>query len=45
MKLIPYAGESRPGEVYARESRRWRLVGRILPEDKPFGIVTAVDEE
>lgn len=45
MKLIPYAGESRPGEVYAREARRWRLVGRILPEDKPFGIVTAVDEE
>ncbi|MBZ4423194.1 hypothetical protein [Myxococcus sp. RHSTA-1-4] len=45
MKLIPYIGESRPGEVYVREARRWRLIGRILPEDKPFGIVTAVEGE
>ncbi|WP_140868534.1 hypothetical protein [Myxococcus xanthus] len=43
MKLIPYVGESRPGEVFAREGQRWKLVGYILPEDKPFGIVTKVE--
>lgn len=45
MKLIPYIGENRPGEVYARQERSWKLIGHILPEDKPFGIVTAVEGE
>lgn len=42
-KLIPHVGEARPGEVYAREGSRWRLVGLIQAEDKETGRITAVD--
>nr|WP_211193928.1 hypothetical protein [Pyxidicoccus fallax] len=44
-KLIPYVGETRPGEVYEREGHRWRLVGLIRPEDKELGRITTVDGE
>lgn len=41
MKLVPYVGESRPGEVYERRGRQWALIGIIKPEDKAAGFVTA----
>ena len=44
MKLIPYLGENRPGEVYERQGKTWKLVGIIKPEHKDRGIMTAVDE-
>ncbi len=40
MKLIPYVGENRPGEVYERKGKEWRLVAIIKPEDKAAGIVS-----
>jgi hypothetical protein len=43
-KLIPYSDENRPGEVYERQGKSWKLVGIIKPEDKPYGIITAVDD-
>ncbi|MFY0569778.1 hypothetical protein ACN28E_38945 [Archangium lansingense] len=43
MKLIPYLDEERPGELYERQGRLWKLIGFIKPEDKESGIVTAVD--
>ncbi|WIG94312.1 hypothetical protein [Myxococcus sp. SDU36] len=43
-KLVPHANETRPGELYVREAQRWRLVGRILPEDKATGRITTVTE-
>ncbi|WP_426756316.1 hypothetical protein [Myxococcus sp. Y35] len=43
-KLIPYANEPRPGELYVRENKRWRLVGHILPDDKATGRITTVTE-
>ena len=46
MKLIPYIGsDTRPGEVYVRREKAWRLVGIIRPEDKRYGLVTAVNDE
>jgi hypothetical protein len=44
MKLIPHAKDERPGELFVREGKEWRLVGRILPEDKATGTVTSVKE-
>jgi hypothetical protein len=44
MKLIPHAKDERPGELFVREDKEWRLVGRILPEDKATGTVTPVKE-
>lgn len=44
MKLIPYVGENRPGEVYEREGREWRLIAIIQPEDKATGIVSPPEE-
>ncbi|MDC0714437.1 hypothetical protein POL68_38635 [Stigmatella sp. ncwal1] len=41
-KLIPYTNESRPGEVYERRDKRWKLIGLIKPEDKQDGIITPV---
>ncbi|MBZ4415792.1 hypothetical protein [Myxococcus sp. RHSTA-1-4] len=45
MKLIPYKGERRPGEVYLRQSKTWKLVGYILEGDKETGFITPVDGE
>ncbi|MBZ4418813.1 hypothetical protein K8638_20285 [Myxococcus sp. RHST-1-4] len=46
MKLIPYLdSDARPGEVYLRKEKRWKLVGVIRPEDKRYGLVTAVGDE
>lgn len=44
MKLIPHTKDERPGELFVREGKEWRLVGRILPEDKATGTVTLVKE-
>jgi hypothetical protein len=43
-KLISHKYSSLPGELYERQGRSWRLIGRILPEDKKTGRITAVDE-
>ncbi|MFE8596490.1 hypothetical protein [Archangium violaceum] len=43
MKLIPYLAEERPGELYERQGKLWKLIGIIKPEDKESGIVTAID--
>lgn len=46
MKLIPHLdSDERPGEVYLRQEKRWKLVGIIRPEDKRYGLVTAVGDE
>lgn len=42
-KLIPYVHEDRPGEVYERQGKSWKLVGIIKPEDKATGLVTSVE--
>jgi hypothetical protein len=39
-KLIPYRYEARPGEVYERLERRWKLIGYIQPEDKASGRIS-----
>ncbi len=44
MKLIPHKKEDRPGELFVRQGKEWKLVGRILPEDKATGTVTPVKE-
>jgi hypothetical protein len=41
-KLIPYPGDARPGELYERQGRQWKLIGHILPEDKDSGQITPV---
>jgi hypothetical protein len=42
-KLIPHHLEGdRPGELYERQGKNWKLVGHILPEDKNTGNVTLV---
>jgi hypothetical protein len=43
-KLIPHVAENRPGELYERQGKHWKLIGRILPEDKTSGRVTTVNE-
>ena len=40
MKLIPYLGAERPGEVFERRGKSWVLIGIIKPEDKASGNVT-----
>jgi hypothetical protein len=45
MKLIPYVHEDRPGEVYLRKGKTWKLIGYIEPGNKEAGIMTAVEEE
>jgi hypothetical protein len=42
MKLVPYIGEDRPGELYERQGKSWVLIGIIKPEDKDAGIITEV---
>jgi proteasome lid subunit RPN8/RPN11 len=44
MKLVPYVGEARPGELYERRERHWVRIGIIKPEHKAAGIVTWLDE-
>ncbi|WP_233582556.1 hypothetical protein [Corallococcus sp. CA053C] len=44
MKLVPYIGEARPGEVYERRGKSWALIGIVKPEHKGVGLMTAVDE-
>jgi hypothetical protein len=45
-KLIPHADDhDKAGEVYERQGQRWILVGRILPEDKAAGRITAVEDD
>lgn len=41
MKLVPNIGSARPGEVYLRQGKTWKLIGIIKPENKQLGIVTA----
>ncbi len=43
-KLIPYLNEDRPGELYVRHGRRWKLIGLISPGDKASGRITAVQD-
>ncbi|HYO54723.1 hypothetical protein [Archangium sp.] len=44
MMLVPHIGEARPGEVFRREGKSWKLIGMIKPEDKMDGIMTPVGE-
>ena len=41
-KLIPHVREPRPGEIYERQGKTWRLMGYIQPEDKELGFITPV---
>lgn len=43
-KLVPNIDDNRPGELYGRQGKSWRLVGHILPEDKELGYVTPVGD-
>lgn len=44
MKYVPHKNTPRPGEVYVRRERHWRLVGLLESErDKELGIVTPVE--
>jgi hypothetical protein len=43
-KLIPYKNENRPGEVYERQGKTWKLIGLIKPEDKEYGIITPIHD-
>ena len=43
-KLVPYLNEDRPGELYERRGKSWKLIGLIKPENKASGRVTRVDE-
>jgi hypothetical protein len=38
-KLIPYMNENRPGELYERQGKTWKLIGLIQPADKAAGTV------
>jgi hypothetical protein len=44
MRLIPHLSEDRPGELFLRQGKDWKLIGQILPEDKPTGTITPVKE-
>lgn len=44
MKLVPYLDENRPGEVYERQSRVWKMIGIVKPEDKSRGYITPVSQ-
>jgi hypothetical protein len=43
-KLVPYLNEDRPGELYERRGKSWKLIGLIKPENKASGQVTRVAE-
>ena len=42
-KYVPYMNEDRPGELFVRRGKIWKLIGIIKPENKSTGIVTHVD--
>jgi len=42
-KLVPYLNEDRPGELYERREKQWKLIGLIKPENKATGVITLVD--
>ncbi|WP_224243045.1 hypothetical protein [Hyalangium gracile] len=44
-KLLPYRYENRPGELYERLGKGWKLIGYIYPEDKASGRITSVTRE
>jgi hypothetical protein len=43
-KFIPYVNEERPGELYERHGKRWKLIGLVKPEDKSRGRITPIDD-
>jgi hypothetical protein len=43
-KLIPYENNDRPGELYERYGKTWKLIAYIKPEDKQTGTLTYIDE-
>jgi hypothetical protein len=43
-KLVPYLTKDRPGELYERRGKHWKLIGLIKPEDKDRGRITPVDD-
>lgn len=43
-KLIPFLKEERPGELYERRGKSWKLIGLIKPENKASGRVTLVND-
>ncbi len=43
-KLVPYVKEDRPGELYERREKTWKLIGLIKPENKASGRVTLVTD-
>jgi hypothetical protein len=43
-KLVPYLIDDRPGELYERRGKRWKLIGLIKPEHKATGFITLVDD-
>ncbi len=43
MKLIPNLDNERPGELFERQEKQWKLIGLIQPEDKDTGYVTSVE--
>ncbi len=43
-KLVPYLKEDRPGELYERRGKSWKLIGLIKPENKASGRVTLVND-
>jgi hypothetical protein len=43
-KLIPYLNEDRPGELYERRGKTWKLIGLIQSEHKASGEITFVND-
>jgi hypothetical protein len=43
-KLVPHLDENRPGELYERRGKHWKLIGFIKPEDKDSGFITLINE-
>jgi hypothetical protein len=43
-KLVPYLNEERPGELYERRGKQWKLIGHIKPENKATGVITLVND-
>jgi len=44
-KLVPHRYDDRPGELFERRGKGWKLIGIIKTEDKPYGFVTAIAGE
>jgi proteasome lid subunit RPN8/RPN11 len=43
-KLVPYLNEDRPGELYERRGKHWKLIGLIKVEHKASGVITRVND-